>query len=203
LSYVCLMKKLLILLGLCALLVACDNGSTPGEGGSIQTHQFFPYTVGDEYVWQVESPDTIYTRTWTVASYQKLDSHIYQMHVSDEYWHDGLEIGPNDKGMFRDTTFYRVEGQSVFIRKRTSSELLTLDFGADFKPGSSAFTYLKDTTGVVVPAGTFAGKIMKSDQAHHVYAQGVGMIYSYFALTANRPIIIRLQSARVGGRRYP
>lgn len=106
--------------------------------------------------------------------------------------------------MRRDTFFYRVQGDSVFFTTG-AEEVLSIDFTEIYEPGERpVWRFVKDTTNVVVPAGTFDGKIMQWDEAMHVYSPGVGMIYSRFVFGGvSPPIITELLSAKIGGRVYP
>jgi hypothetical protein len=199
------MKKLLFALVCALMLGSCDNATGPSGTAGLQTHAYFPYSIGDEYVWQVRDRnfDSTYTRTWRVTTAQKIDSHYYNVHVSDEYWHHDIKVGEGP-AMRRDTSLYRVQGDSIFFRNGTFV-YLSVDFARNYQPGGgSTFMYVKDTSNVVVPAGTFAGKIMRWDDGRHIYARGVGMIYSEYIFSSGyEPVEIRLQSAKIGGRSYP
>jgi hypothetical protein len=196
------MKKLLLLASLLLVVASCDNATGPAGSVALQTHPYFPYSIGDEYVWQVHdhNNDTIYTRTWKVTTAQKIDSNYVYVHVSDEYFHEDIKVGQGP-AMRRDTMLYRVQGDSVFINKVKEP---ILDFSRNYQPGGgSTFRYVKDTTDVSVPAGLFNGKIMRWDDGKHIYARGVGMIYSEFIASIYKPIEIKLLSAKIGGRSYP
>lgn len=199
------MKKLLYTLVFAFMISSCDNSTGPSDGLGIQTHPYFPYSIGDEYVWQVTDHnfDTTYTRTWKVTTAQKIDSHFYKVHVSDEYMHSDIKVGQGPE-MRRDTSLYRVQSDSIFFRRGTF-EYLSVDFASNYQPGEgSTFMYVKDTSNVVVPAGRFAGKIMRWDDGKHIYAQGVGMIYSEYVFSGGyEPVEIELLSAKIGGRSYP
>lgn len=199
------MKKLLFLTASAIMISSCDSSTGPAVGVSLQTHPYFPYSIGDEYVWQVNDLnfDTTYTRTWQVTTAQKIDSNWYYVHVSDEYFHTNIKFGQGP-AMRRDTSLYRVQSDSIFLRTGTF-EYLSVDFTRNYQPGGgSTFMYVKDTSNVVVPAGTFAGKIMRWDDGRHIYAQGVGMISSeYVSSSGYEPVEIELLSAKVGGRSYP
>jgi hypothetical protein len=196
------MKKHLLFAAFLLMIASCETASGPSDVANLQTHPFFPYAVGDEYVWQVNDHynDTTYTRTWKVTATKK---EYYFVHVSDEYLHSDIKVGQGP-ALRRDTDLYRVSGDSVFNRRDTREGLL-LDFSHTYEPGGgSTFRYVKDTNNVVVPAGTFSGKIMRWDEGRHVYAQGVGMIYSEFIFGGfYEPVEIVLLSAKVGGRSYP